>query len=69
MGPVNTDPRAYNSLLQSVARAQKAGRAVHVWTIDDPDEMRRLLDLHVDGIMTDRVTALREVIHERGQWR
>lgn len=52
-----------------VEGAHAAGLHVHVWTIDDTDEMRRLLDLGVDGIMTDRVTALREVIASRGEWR
>jgi glycerophosphoryl diester phosphodiesterase len=41
---------------------------VHVWTIDDADEMRRLLDIGVDGIMTDRLAVLKDVLAERGQW-
>jgi glycerophosphoryl diester phosphodiesterase len=51
-----------------VARAHRAGIAVHVWTIDDAAEMGRLLDLGVDGIMTDRPTVLRDVLVGRGQW-
>ncbi len=45
-----------------------AGLAVHVWTIDKPAEMERLLDLGVDGIMTDRPSSLKEVLERRGQW-
>ena len=52
----------------SVARAHELGLHVHVWTIDEADEMRRLLDLGVDGIMTDRPQVLKDVLVERGQW-
>lgn len=48
--------------------AHRHGVRVHVWTIDDAGEMRRLLDLGVDGIMTDRIDTLRDVMAERGSW-
>ena len=49
--------------------AHRAGVEVHVWTIDDPAEMAALLDLGVDGIMTDQPQVLKDVLTERGQWR
>lgn len=52
-----------------VRRAHASGRHVHVWTIDDPDEMELLLDRGVDGIFTDRTDILRAVLTRRGQWR
>lgn len=52
-----------------VERAHANGLGVHVWTIDDPDEMRALLDRGVDGLMTDRTDLLKDVLVERGQWK
>jgi glycerophosphoryl diester phosphodiesterase len=49
-----------------VATAHDAGIAVHVWTINDVDEMRQLLDLGVDGLISDRPTPLAQVLKERG---
>lgn len=51
-----------------VRRAHEAGLSVHVWTIDDPDEMGLLVDRGVDGLMTDRTDILRDVLRDRGLW-
>ncbi len=51
-----------------VDAAHGHGIHVHVWTIDDAREMHRLLDLGVDGVMTDRPDVLRDVMIERGHW-
>jgi glycerophosphoryl diester phosphodiesterase len=46
--------------------AHHAGVAVHVWTINEVDEMARLVDLGVDGIVSDRPTPLAALLKERG---
>lgn len=52
----------------SVRRAHTLGLVVHVWTINESAEMHRLLDLGVDGIVTDRADLLTQVLQERGGW-
>jgi glycerophosphoryl diester phosphodiesterase len=51
-----------------IERVHAAGKHVHVWTVDDPAEMERVLDLGVDGIFTDRTDLLRDVLVARGLW-
>ena len=49
-----------------VQRAHANGLAVHVWTINDRADMEWLVDIGVDGVMTDRPTLLEQVLAERG---
>lgn len=51
-----------------VTNAHRSDISVHVWTINDTTEMHRLLDLGVDGIMTDETALLRDAFIERGHW-
>ena len=51
-----------------VARAHARGLRLQVWTIDDPDEMDRLIDAGVDGLVTNRIDVLKEVLVRRGLW-
>ncbi len=51
-----------------VEKMHAHGIAVHVWTIDETDEMNWLLDVGVDGIMTDLPAVLLDVMSRRGLW-
>ena len=49
-----------------VAAAHRAGKAVHVWTVNDTESMERLIDLGVDGIISDVPTTLCGTLGSRG---
>lgn len=51
-----------------VAAAHRAGKAVHVWTVNDPDVMNDLLDLGVDGLVSDDIATLKRVLAARNLW-
>ena len=51
-----------------VETAHDAGLAVHVWTVDDPEEISRLFRLGVDGVMSDDLHSLKSVMVSEGHW-
>ena len=61
-GPVKIVTRDF------IEKAHSRGLQVHVWTIDDEEEMNELLDIGVDGLMTDEPTVLKNVLLERNLW-
>ncbi|MFB4310173.1 glycerophosphodiester phosphodiesterase [Actinomadura sp. GTD37] len=63
LGPVPFVTEAF------VEHAHRLGLQVHAWTVNDPAAMERLLDLGVDGIMTDELQTLRRIMTARGLWR
>ncbi len=51
---------------RTIALAHDLGIQVHVWVVDDEADMDRLLDMGVDGLITDAPTTLRSVLDRRG---
>ncbi|MBF9045120.1 glycerophosphodiester phosphodiesterase [Rhodobacterales bacterium HKCCE4037] len=70
--PVVQVPASFNGIPVVTGRVVRAARTrgvkVQVWTVDDRAEMEHLLDLGVDGLMSDRPSVLREVLQARGAW-
>jgi len=72
LAPVVQVPPVYRGIPLVTPRFLRAahdrGVQVQVWTVDAPEEIDRLLDMGVDGIMSDRPTLLRERMVARGCW-
>ncbi|MFI0446079.1 glycerophosphodiester phosphodiesterase [Actinomadura sp. 6N118] len=62
LGPVPFVTEAF------VSKAHDLGLKVHAWTVNDAPDMDRLLDLGIDGIMTDELITLRQVMTARDLW-
>ena len=61
--------RVVDALTPALLRsAHRAGKQVHIWTVDDAAVMHELVDRGVDGIFTDRIDTLKDVLVERGLW-
>ena len=51
-----------------IDHAHRLGLQVHAWTVNDPAAITRLLDLGIDGIMTDDLQTLRRIMTTRDLW-
>jgi glycerophosphoryl diester phosphodiesterase len=51
-----------------IRRSHELGLHVHVWTLNTRQEIERALDLGADGVMTDNIVLLRDILTQRGQW-
>lgn len=51
-----------------IRRSHELGLQVHVWTLNTREEIEGALDLGADGVMSDEIVLLRDVLTERGQW-
>ncbi|MCK7543237.1 glycerophosphoryl diester phosphodiesterase membrane domain-containing protein [Marinobacter bryozoorum] len=51
----------------AVARARQLGYELHVWTVNQPTEMSRMIDMGVDNIITDRPDVLARLLAERAE--
>jgi glycerophosphoryl diester phosphodiesterase len=51
-----------------IRRSHELGLHVHVWTLNTRQDIERALGLGADGVMTDDVVLLRDILSERGQW-
>ncbi len=51
-----------------IRRSHRLGLAVHVWTLNTRRDIERALEQGADGVMTDEVGLLKEILTERGQW-
>jgi glycerophosphoryl diester phosphodiesterase len=61
--------RSVTVLTPALVRAvHNAGKRVQIWTVDDAHTMEELIELGVDGIFTDRIDVLKDVLLSRGLW-
>jgi glycerophosphoryl diester phosphodiesterase len=51
-----------------IRRSHDLGLQVHVWTLNTREQIEHVLDIGADGVMTDDVVLLRDVLAERGEW-
>ncbi|HEV2930697.1 MAG TPA: glycerophosphodiester phosphodiesterase family protein [Propionibacteriaceae bacterium] len=61
--------RVVTVLTPALVRAvHKAGKRVQIWTVDDAETMDELIELGVDGIFTDRIDVLKDVLVSHDLW-